>query len=242
MIHYADSVISVLFGDKSQFVIPSKYRGVTASEVITQKPFSHFKNVMTFSSCVFLNQVHKADGYRVITSDQAQSFSLFTYDGDYLITNVPHVGIGVVTADCLSIVYKDSVKKVIGVAHAGWRGSVAGIARSVVKDMKQHFDSEIQDITVLFGPSIKKCCYEVDALFVKAVECDEHANKALFYKDGSYTFDLSLYNELELISIGLSRQQLVFDYHMCTLCNENFCSYRRDQATEARQVTVVSLK
>lgn len=239
---YDDDFLSICFGDREQQIEPQQCKLLTGLSTLSQPPFSLFQERINVSTVALLNQVHKADGRVIRQVKDVKDNPLFFHDGDYLITDQPAIGLAIVTADCLPIVYFDKVKKVIGIAHAGWKGSVAGIATNVIMALQKKFLSEKKDIEIFFGPSAKKCCYEVDESFLKKIGKNVHLKNALFKNNDTYSFDLALYNASELVSFGLSPQQLVFDYNKCTICNNNFCSYRRQEGASARQVTVVSLK
>ncbi|MFT6765589.1 MAG: YfiH family protein [Alteromonas naphthalenivorans] len=239
---YDSPFFSVSFGNRYQQVEPQKCKSLTTTSLFNEQPFSLLKKRMGLSALIFLNQVHKAHGETVFKIKDIQDSILFGKDGDYLITNQPTLGLGIVTADCLPIVYFDKINKVVGIAHAGWKGSVAGIANKVVLDLQEKFMSQKKDIKIFFGPSAKHCCYEVDSLFLERVGSNVHTSRALFKKNNKYFFDLGLYNASELLSAGFSSQQIIFNYNRCTICQKSFCSYRRQKGTNMRQVTVVSLK
>jgi polyphenol oxidase len=82
-------------------------------------------------------------------------------DTDALITNVPQLAIGVLSADCVPILFFDPVKQAIGAAHAGWKGTVAGIATVTVDAMNKAYGSNPEDIMVCIGPSISFTHFEV---------------------------------------------------------------------------------
>jgi YfiH family protein len=82
---------------------------------------------------------------------------------DGLITNRPRVALGIRTADCVPLFFVDRTRRVIGAAHAGWRGTALGIAARMVATFKDRFSSRPEDILVVIGPAIGPCCYEVDA-------------------------------------------------------------------------------
>lgn len=242
MFRHDDIQFSIFFGDRRQSIDPHDYRLLTASSLCKKEPFSSLKDALQLSSFVFLHQVHKAEGYTVVTQSEAKTMPAFLKDGDYLITDQPTVGLALVTADCLPIVYVDPIKKVVAIAHAGWRGSVAGIATNVVAALQKQFGSVSQDIQVFFGPAAKQCCYEVDQPFLDKIGSSNSAQEAVLKKNNCYYFDLSSYALSELVSFGLCRQQIVLNYNICTICTDIFCSYRRQKGIRDRQVTVVSLK
>ncbi|KAM6970560.1 LOW QUALITY PROTEIN: purine nucleoside phosphorylase LACC1 [Aplochiton taeniatus] len=80
-----------------------------------------------------------------------------SYDG--LVTNQRGVVIAAPGADCMPILFADPVSKVIGVAHAGWKGTLLGVAMATVDAMAREFGSRRSDVTVAIGPSVGKCCF-----------------------------------------------------------------------------------
>lgn len=242
MIVYESFHFTISFGNRYQQIDPQKCKSLTTTSLFNEQPFSLFKKNMNLSELVFLNQTHEINGEVILQAEDTHNIPLFFKDGDYLVTNKPSLGLGIVTADCLPIIYLDTVKKVVGIAHAGWKGSVAGIANNVVTTLQKKFMSQKKDIKVIFGPSAKRCCYEVDSLFLEKVGRTLHVEESLFKRGNKYFFDLALYNFSKLISNGFNPQQIVFDYNMCTICQKSFCSYRRQKGTSMRQITVVSLK
>lgn len=84
-------------------------------------------------------------------------------DTDGLITNLRGVLLTTIHADCLPVYFFDPLKNVIGLVHAGWRGTAAGIAPKAAALMQKEFRSDPADIQVFIGPGISKCCFEVGA-------------------------------------------------------------------------------
>lgn len=82
-------------------------------------------------------------------------------DTDALVTADKGVGLMVMSADCVPVLFYDPVKQVIAAVHAGWRGTVARIVMETVSIMQEKFDCCPGDIRAGIGPSIGKCCFEV---------------------------------------------------------------------------------
>ena len=152
-----NNCIKIYFGDKKDPFEPGRY-------FVQDKAFGALKKKVCAKSLTFLEQVHGINGYY---TSMNEGLELLQREGDFLITNKPSCAIGILTADCLPIVIYDSNKKIVSVIHAGWRSSVAGITDKVIKLMKKRFCSNTKDFFVYFGPSAKKCCYEVDSNFYK---------------------------------------------------------------------------
>lgn len=242
MIMYTEEKLSMLFGGRRYGIDPAAYKQLTSTSLVSVHPFSDFHTRMDVSTFVFLHQVHGKGGMVVSKESEIAHLNPFTKDGDFLVTNQPGIGLGIVTADCLPIVFIDKKKKIIGVAHAGWKGSAAHIGQEVLMAIQTHFSSAINDINIFFGPAAKSCCYEVDAPFIEQLSQDQLAEQAFFINQDRVTFDLALYNAAQLYGLGFKPEQLVFRYNVCTICNDAFCSYRRQKGSSERQVTVVSLK
>ncbi|XP_061083248.1 purine nucleoside phosphorylase LACC1 isoform X2 [Conger conger] len=83
-----------------------------------------------------------------------------TYDG--IVTNQEGVVIAASGADCMPLLFTDPVSKVIGVAHAGWRGTLMGIAMATVSTMVKEFGSQVTDIVAVIGPSVGPCCFSLE--------------------------------------------------------------------------------
>ncbi|MBI4467115.1 MAG: peptidoglycan editing factor PgeF [Acidobacteria bacterium] len=92
------------------------------------------------------------------------------FAGDAAITDQPGLLLAVQVADCLPILLADPVRRVVGAVHAGWRGTLAGIAAKTVGRMRQEFGSKPEEIVAAFGPGIHRCCYEVGPEVVQAFE------------------------------------------------------------------------
>jgi YfiH family protein len=81
--------------------------------------------------------------------------------GDGLITQVPGIVLGVLTADCLPVILVDTKRRAVGVFHAGWRGTVKRIVEKGVGEMRRCFGTRTQDLTAAIGPGVHGCCYQV---------------------------------------------------------------------------------
>lgn len=91
------------------------------------------------------------------------------YDNvDGLVTNTRGIILAAFTADCVPIYFVDPVKKAIGLAHSGWRGTVANMAGKMVERMQTAFGTDPKDLIAAIGPSICQSCYEVDETVAKA--------------------------------------------------------------------------
>ena len=139
---------------------------------------------------------------------------------DALVTAEPGVTLCTYYADCTPIFFVDTVGRAIGLAHAGWRGTVAGIAAKVVRTMTESFGTDPGDVVCAVGPNIMKCCYEVDepcAAEFRALGLDD--SRYLFPKGGGkYMADMLEANRQILIGAGVKPGNITVG-DLCTKCN-----------------------
>lgn len=156
-------------------------------------------------------------------------------EADGLLTRDIHLSIAVRTADCLSVFIFDPKKKAIGLVHAGWRGSREGILRAAIERMTQIWDSNAGDLKIVFGPSIRSCCYQVGEEF------KEYFPEEVQQKETGLYLDLVSVNRKQLRQAGV-RDKNIFDCGLCTCCDSRFFSYRREGEKAGRMLSVMMLR
>ena len=142
---------------------------------------------------------------------------------DALITNEKGVTLVTYYADCTPLFFVDTAKKVIGLAHAGWRGTVGRIGEKVVDKMTEMYGSNPADIVATIGPAISVCCYEVDKPcadnFLSLSDLD--SGKFVFPKEnGKYMIDLLETNRQILVNAGVKNENITIS-DLCTNCNSD---------------------
>ena len=141
---------------------------------------------------------------------------------DALITDKRNLALGVFTADCLSIFLYDEKQKAIGIIHAGWRGSKAGIVGNTIEAMADRFDTRPVDLRVVLGPLIRSCCYEVGDEF------KDFFPSTIRNKNNRLYLDLASENKNQLLNKRV-RSENIYDSLICCSCrNDDFFSYRRE--------------
>ncbi len=90
-------------------------------------------------------------------------------EGDGIVTGVPGLGLVVYTADCVPILLSDPLRGVVAAVHAGWRGTVLGIAKEGVRAMTEGYGCRREDIRAAIGPAISQCCFQVGQEVAEAV-------------------------------------------------------------------------
>jgi len=144
---------------------------------------------------------------------------------DAMVTDRPGLALGTLAADCGPILFADAEAGVIGAAHAGWKGAVAGIAETTVAAMEK-LGATRANIRAALGPTIAQESYEVGAEF-PAPFIAEHAANARFFapgKPGKHMFDLSGYILTRLARMGIAAEWIGHD--TCAAA-ESYFSYRR---------------
>jgi hypothetical protein len=160
---------------------------------------------------------------------------------DALVTADPGVTLAIHTADCVPLLLWDPRHAVVGAAHAGWRGTAAGVAAAVVETMQQHYGTRPADLRAALGPAIGVDHYEVDAPVAEAFARWPWAAAVLRPgRPGHWWLDLAAANRLTLIALGVPAVQ-IWTSGRCTSCEaDEFYSYRRD-GTTGRMAAMIGL-
>jgi len=182
-----------------------------------------------------LNMVHGAHVVRVDSQRPSRR------TGDACITDRPGVAMMITTADCVPILFHDPVQRVVGLAHAGWRGTVQGVAQATVRAMAAEFGSCAADLQVAIGPAIGPCCFEVHE-DVADPFLRRFPGKELVRGQGNrFNVDLWRANLEILLDAGVPEAQICIS-RVCTSCREDlFYSYRRDQKVTGRMAAGICL-
>ncbi len=185
-------------------------------------------------------QIHSADAVTIsapLTGEPPRA--------DALVTNVPGIAIGITTADCGPVLFADPKARVIGAAHAGWKGALTGILESTI-DAMEAAGAHRADIVAVLGPSISQASYEVGPEFVERFRLADEANERYFAPSqtpGHAQFDLNRYTVDRLAVAGVQTSMLA----RCTYGEEElFYSYRRathrNEPDYGRQISAIALE
>jgi len=164
---------------------------------------------------------------------------------DALVTNTPGLAIATLTADCAPVLFADRQARVIGAAHAGWKGALAGILESTITAM-EGLGAHRNRIQVAIGPAIGPNHYEVGEEFVQTFLTRDLDNARFFRRPdgaGRALFDLPGFIAARLSTAGAS---LCEDLGRCTYAGESeFFSFRRathlGEADYGRQISAIVL-
>lgn len=162
---------------------------------------------------------------------------------DGFVTQERSVTLTTLYADCVPLFFLDPNKKAIGISHAGWRGTVSGIAAQTVIKMQENFGSKPGDILVGIGPSICKGCYEVDTPVIERLKGSFEYWRDVTVPLGKekYLLDLQSTNTIILRQSGIKNENIT-NSNLCTQCNGKlFYSYRREGKNTGSLAALIQL-
>ena len=162
-------------------------------------------------------------------------------EADGMLTQEKDAFLSVLTADCVPLLFVAPHRKVAAVVHAGWRGSLAGIAAKMVNVMRAEHGISPERVEAAIGPAIGPCCYEVKEDVSRPLinRWEKIADACLEKREGKIFLDLPRLNRLTLEQSGVPSTQ-IFDVRTCTSCvAEDFFSYRRERKETGRQISFV---
>lgn len=164
---------------------------------------------------------------------------------DGLVTDTPGILLTSFYADCVPLYFLDPEKKVIGLAHAGWKGTVLKIAEKMIETMKYSFGSDPEQIKVAIGSSIGQCCYEVNEEVIQPLKktISMIPEGAIIDKqNGHYDLDLKKINREIVIYAGIKPQNIEIS-SWCTSCHtEWFYSHRKEKGKTGRMASWIGLR
>jgi len=187
-------------------------------------------------------QVHGKVVTRVRGDDEPAAVA--GVEADALITDEPGVALGVFVADCIPALFVDARTGAIAAAHAGWRGTIAGVLPAVVRALADEFGARPADLRVALGPAIGPCCFEVGAEVVREFEAALGSAAGVVTPSprgvaGKWHVDLKGANRLLLARAGVPPEAI--DASPDCTCHDGarFFSFRRDRDRTGQQMGVV---
>jgi polyphenol oxidase len=190
---------------------------------------------------VTVHQVHSATAVTMVEPWPRQD----NPPADAMVTRTPGIALGILTADCVPVLFADPVAGVIGAAHAGWKGATGGVLEATITAMVEA-GANLGNIAAAIGPAIQWASYEVGAEFVErliAIDADYRRFIGPGMRAGHFQFDLPGFVEERLRLAGITRISRAADD---TLGDEaRFFSYRRTtlrgETDYGRQISVIAL-
>lgn len=182
--------------------------------------------------CVEAEQVH---GASLAAVDSSSPPPAAMAGCDALVTQTPNLGLVIRSADCLPIFLWDPIRRVIGVAHAGWRGVARQLPSRFVAFVQRHYRSRPRELWLAIGPSIRSCCYEVGPEF------ERHFDPFLQRQHGRLTCDLVACARQQLICAGVPPGRII-DTGCCTACDTSrWFSLRKEGERGGRLLSFIRL-
>lgn len=196
------------------------------------------------SKWVVGEQIHGSSLVKITSKDQGRGTTdhhdaipavdgLYTDDRSVLLTAL--------YADCVPLYFYAPKENRVGLAHAGWKGTTKNIAGEMMEAWKQD-GIKPEDIYVAIGPSIGKCCYEVNDSVIDHVKALCLNTDSLFEQTSNekYQLDLKSVNRELLLKAGVQRSHLSIS-HYCTSCSNLFFSHRRENGKTGRMMAYIGL-
>jgi len=183
---------------------------------------------------------HLVHGVQVLMVTQANQQPMMGY-ADGLITTTPNIYLTMRFADCVPLLFVDPVQQVVGVAHAGWRGTMQQMATVMVETLVD-LGCQPKNIIAIIGPSIGPCCYEVGTEVIETAQQTLPKANQLFqrHQTNNAHFDLWLANrqQLEAANVGT-----IISTNLCTACHtDKFFSHRAEQGHTGRFGVIIGLR
>lgn len=220
--HIGENQLSVSLSSIKNPVPIIKNRQLLA-EALNLKPENFvFQQQEHTKNIAVVNKEHAGKGF----FEHTEGFA----DNDAMITTEKDLCLMIMGADCVPVLLFDPVKKAIGAAHAGWRGTVQNISAATIEAMQNKFGCQPQNILAGIGPSIGPQNYEVDDVVYNAFNKNFNYSPNLFTKGkqpGKYQLDLWEANKIQLIKAGLKEENIEVS-GICTFeNNKDFFSARK---------------
>ena len=184
-------------------------------------------------------QVHSSEA---VIADAPRDPNLPLIQADAIFTDKPEVTLYMRFADCVPIMLYDSKQGIVGLAHAGWLGSVRGMTSAAVKKMREYYVSKPENISAAIGPSIGVDHYEVGADVITKVResFGSDAERLIETRDGKTYLDLWSANFIQLQKSGVEKIEMA---GLCTACHlDDWFSHRAEKGKTGRFGALIALQ
>jgi YfiH family protein len=232
------------FSTRTGGVSPEPYESLNLGLGTDDDPLNVIANRRAFASALGIDptrivvpkQSHGGRVARVSAADAgrgAREYDDGIPETDALVTNESGVTLALHFADCVCVFLLDPVKRAIGVAHAGWRGTAEKIVQATVEAMSGEFGSDPGTLLAAVGPAINRHCYEVGPDVASELSrVFPHDERVMTQAStAKWWLDLKTANRLLLLEAGLKQENIAVS-DQCTSCDrDEFFSHRRDGPT-----------
>lgn len=198
----------------------------------------NLKKEFDVDEVVYLRQVHsdfifKYDGQRV--EDFIEN------EGDAIISDVKNTAIGIFTADCVPVIIIDKKKGVGSAIHSGWKGTYESISKKAVEKLFNEYGSNKEDLLVVIGPHIRRCCYEVSEELKEKFLNKTHISEDVLFDGRNLSMEEVITKDL--LEEGILEENII-NLKLCTYCSKEIKlhSYRKSNGDYGRLFTFFILK
>jgi YfiH family protein len=184
-------------------------------------------------------QVHSVDA---VCADAPVDAAVDLTKADIILTDRPDVTLYMRFADCVPLLFHDPAKQVVGLAHAGWLGTVRGAGRTAVQTMQKRYGSHPEDILAAIGPSIGPDHYEVGPDVIARVQdaFGKRTDELIESRQGRTYLDLWAANRVQLERAGVTQ---IENPRVCTACHlEDWFSHRAEKGRTGRFGALIALQ
>ena len=189
-----------------------------------------------------IHDVWLVHGTNIVYADAPRPLEQPSAKADILFTDNPEVSLYMRFGDCVPIMLHDPIRKVIGLAHAGWMGTVSGVAKAAVEGMHSRYGCKPENIIAGIGPSIGVDHYEVGPDVISQLR-EKHyhdADKVLQTRNGNTFLDLWAANSIQLQNAGVEQIELS---GVCTACHlDDWFSHRAEKGKTGRFGALMALQ
>ncbi len=232
--------IAIAFTDHSDGSWDERF--VPEDEAIQNRKHGCARLGIEVNNLVFANQTHSNTIKVASQKDQCLNYlgstKLFHESGlDGLITDQAGIVLTILTADCLPVFFYDPIKSVVGLAHSGWKGTLAELPVAMVEVFKTTYGSAPADIEIRLGPSINKCCYRVDQTPDKRIDQFVERYGPQVQNEGFLDLRFALRTQLKQCGVRPEKIKLEAPCTGCT--NDFFSSYREKKRHQGEQASLI---
>ncbi len=241
--------VNSLSSGKSFEVLPAEL--IYPENLVSSKVLAFFSKKLPIN---FSFEKFKPEGFKVFLPRQVHSAkvvevntpSVFRIEADAGFTTKKGLLIGVLTADCLPVLFKSETLRnrlIVGAIHAGWRGSVKKILFRTLKQVFTEKKGLPEKTYIAFGPHIKSCCYQVKEDVLEEIEKSFGKVEPFVEKRGNlYFLSLLKLNLFQLKELGIPEENIWISPE-CTFCKaEEYWSYRKHGKNRGSQISLVGIK
>ncbi len=189
-----------------------------------------------------IHDVWLVHGTNVVHAEAPRPFDSPPIQADILFTDNPEVTLFMRFGDCVPLLFHDPKKQVVGIAHAGWMGTLRGVAGAAIAAMQERYGCKPEHIIAGIGPSIGVDHYEVGAEVVSQFKekFPEDAERILETRNGSAHLDLWTSNYLQLKRAGVEQVEVS---GVCTACHlDDWFSHRAEKGKTGRFGSLIALQ